>query len=84
MKQFIITSKEKEVKDYKGGSLGMQNKRALFFYQKIGRRRIYRASFYNPQNGLKLLVYKTMRTAELVCELINKTYNDTFEVEVKS
>lgn len=65
---------QKEVFNFKGESLGLEDKLALHFSPSIGRRRIYRDSMEKPQKGMRLLIYKRRSAAEKICREINQAF----------
>lgn len=78
---YICIADEKEEFNYFGQSLGIREKRALYYDKSIGRRRVYRNSYPKPDyTGLKLFEYKTKCRAEALCKKINEAYGDNFEV----
>ena len=81
MSKFIITKEPQEQFDFKGKSLGMSTKSAVFYCPTISRQRYYRQEMENPQKGLKLLSFKTKKTAIDVCKLTNELFNDNYVVE---
>lgn len=81
MDTFIITSEPKEQFDFKGKSLGMGHKRALFYSPSVGRTRVYRNSFSSPQGNLKILEYKSRSYAQKICDRVNKNLGEDFKVE---
>lgn len=72
MKNYFVTSEQKEEFNEKGEYLGISDKLAVFYLPTIGRRRYYRQSLLNPQRGLKLLTFKTEKSAKKVCDSINE------------
>ena len=81
MSKFIITKEPQEQFDFKGKSLGMTTKSAIFYCPKISRQRYYRQDMANPHKGLKLLSFKTEKRAIDVCKLTNDLFNDNYIVE---
>jgi hypothetical protein len=59
----------------------MSEKLAVFYSQEEGGKRYYRQSFSNPQKGMKLLICKSIKKAEEVCNWINVFSGGTFKVE---
>ncbi len=51
--------------------------RRLYFSPSVGRNRIYRSS---GEKHFKLKIFKNRAAAQSLCDEINKTYNDDFEV----
>ncbi len=81
MKNYIVTSEPKEQFNVKGESLGMSDKLAVFYSPSIGRKRYYRQSLFNPQKGLKLLTFKTEKSAQQVCDTTNEVSGGGWNVE---
>ena len=81
MGKFICTSEASDALNFKGEKIGVSEKRALCYSPSIGRRRVYRSSFDNPQNGLRVKTFKRKGNAEALCDEINKVYNDSFKTE---
>jgi hypothetical protein len=83
MATYIITAEGKEEFDVNGKSLGVGEKRAVFYATKIGRRRLYRNYLANPAPGLRLLTYRSMKRAQEVCDRTNEIDGgNEFKVEV--
>jgi len=80
--EYIIKLEPKEQFDFKGVSLGLSEKLAVFYSTQIGRSRYYRNSLENPQNGLKILSFKKKINAEKVAKEMKEVYNDIWEVEL--
>lgn len=80
--KLIITKDPVEVFNYKGLSLGMSEKIAVFYCPSIGRKRYYRDSISSPQKGLKLLSFKTEKAAQKVCDITNEVSGGGFRVEL--
>ena len=72
MKSYIVTSDPVEQFNAKGENIGMSDKLAVFYSPSIGRKRYYRQSISNPQRGLKLLSFKTEKSAQQVCDITNE------------
>lgn len=81
MSKFIITKEPQEQFDFKGKSLGMSTKSAVFYCPTISRKQYYRQDIAKPQKGLKLLSFKTEKRAIDVCKLTNELFNDNYVVE---
>ena len=81
MAKFIITAPEHEGFDAEGKSLGMQPKRALFYSNKIGKRRVFRSGYEKPDKGLIIFKFKKIEDAKSLCEHTNKAFGENFEVE---
>lgn len=77
--KYICVAPSKEVFDVNGKSLGIEKKRALYYAKDVGRRKIYRRTYLEPDSMVfKLLKYKTKKYAQKVCEAVNEAYNDNF------
>ena len=78
---YICVAEPREQFNYFGQSLGISEKRALYYDKSIGRRRIYRSSYPKPDySSFNLFEYKTKSRAEALCKEINEAYGDNFEV----
>jgi hypothetical protein len=78
---YICVAESREEFNYFGQSLGMSERRALYYSTKIGRRRVYRSSYPEPKDAsFRLFEYKTKSRAQALCEEINSAYGDNFEV----
>jgi len=77
---YIVTSKDKEVFNVNGDSLGMRGERALYYSKSLGRHRIYRREYPNTDKSFVLFKYKSKVRARDLCDQINEAYNDDFEV----
>ena len=78
---YMITSEPKEQFNVKDESLGMSDKLAVFYSTSIGRKRYYRQSMNNPQKGMKLLTFRTEKSAQQVCDTINEISGGSWNVE---
>jgi len=56
------------------------SERKLYYSPSIGRKRIYRST---GEKHFKLKVFKNRSAAQALCDKINETYNDDFEVVEK-
>lgn len=81
---FICVSNEKLSRNFKGEVIGNEAKRILCYNTEIGRSRIYRQSFSIIGKKTKAFVFKTEKNAQILCDKINKTYNDDFIVIIKN
>lgn len=79
--QYIITSEPEECFDCNGVSLGMTDKRAIFYCISVGRGRYYRQALYSPQKGLRLLSFKTKKTAMKALEITNSIFEEVWNIE---
>ena len=78
---YVCLQRSKEVFDVYGKSLGESGDSALYYFIKIGRRRIYRQTYPIPMyKGLKLLTYKNKKNAQKVCDYTNKIFDSNYEV----
>ncbi len=82
MPNYIITAQPREQFNFKGESLGLCEKLAVFYSPQIGRKRFYRQSFSNPEKGMKLLAFKTEKGANEVCHVANEVSGGGFKVEL--
>lgn len=78
---FIVTSDPEEVFNVYGKSLGMREKRALFYAPISGRSRVYRQSLAYPSDGLKLLTYKSEKGAQKTCNFMKSIDGGNWKVE---
>jgi hypothetical protein len=81
MKNYMVTSEPKEQFNCNNESLGMSEKLAVCYCPSIGRNRYYRNSYSNPQKGLKLLIFKTEKAAQQVCDTTNEVSGGGWKVE---
>jgi len=82
--KYIVTSEPKELFNVYNESLGMSEKRALFYLTQIGKRRWYRRDLNNPGKGFKILQYSTKEAAEKVALEFNTACGEDFKVEEMS
>lgn len=78
---YICVAEPKEQFDSLGRSLGKGERRALYYDNRLHRKRVYRSSYPIPEfKSFRLYQYKTKSIAEMLCRNINEAYNDDFEV----
>lgn len=78
--KYICTAPEKEVKNFKGESLGIQGERGLFYHKNIGKHRCYRHLLEDEDIETRLLEFKSKEEAQALCDKINEAYNDNFKI----
>lgn len=81
--EFICISNEKLARNFKGEVIGTEAKRILCYNTETGRSRIYRQAFKSIGNKMKVFSFKKEKNAKILCDKINKTYNDDFIVFIK-
>lgn len=78
---YICIAEPREEFNYFGQSLGMSEKRALYYSNSLHRKRVYRSSYPEPtDNSFRLFQYQIKSRAEALCKEINEAYGDNFEV----
>lgn len=78
---YIITQEPRRIFDHKGKLIGYSPKMAIFYNLVLGPSRVYRRPMEGQNTGLKILAYKTEKSAMAVCEYTNKVHNDHYVVE---
>ena len=80
--KYICFAQGVEQFDFKGNTLGVGHDRALYYSKSIGKDRVYRSGYPTPPetpvNDFVLFEFDNKRSANIMCNKINKAYNDVF------
>lgn len=82
MSKWIVTEEAHECFDYKGGSLGMCEKHALFYVKSIGTRRTYRRVISETDPSFSLLTYNSEKEAQEAADLCNELHGGNYKPEL--
>jgi hypothetical protein len=81
--KWICTAEGVEQFDCNRNSLGIGNKRALYYSKSIGKNRVYRSDYPTPPavpvNDFVLFELDNKKAANIMCSKINTAHNDVFK-----
>jgi hypothetical protein len=81
MKKYIVTKAPLFRKNSNGQMICIQRKLAVFYSPKMGKSRYYRQFMDNPDQGLKLLTWSSLKQAQTACDVTNAISGGGYLVE---
>lgn len=82
MSKWIVTQEAHEQLNYKGETLGMCEKNALFYLKQIGKRRTYRRPISETNTDFALQTYTKEKDAKEAADYCNEIHGGNYKPEL--